>query len=183
MKPDPRILRRWLTAETGAPDAERGAETAEEALFQLFRSLPPPAPPAGFAARVLARAGLASPPAALRLWPLAGVWRWAALVSMTLVGVAALVGPTVILELLGGLSWSAPAELLADMVWAFGEGLRRGLAFWELLARIGGALGRVVAQPTVMASLAAIVGIAALAFRVLLELTARDRSWSHAQSV
>lgn len=183
MKPDPRILRRWLAAERGAPDAERGAEAAEEALLRLFRSLPPPAPPAGFAVRVLARAGLATPATALRLWPVAGVWRWAALVSMTLVAVAALVGPAVILELLGGLSWSAPAEALADTVWAFGEGLRRGFAFWEVLARLGSALARVVAQPAVAASLAAIFAVAALAFRLLLELTSRDRSWSHAQSV
>lgn len=182
MKPDSRDLRRWLAAEADAPVEERGAGAAEEALRHLFRSLPTPAPPAGFAARVMARAGFPARSEARVFWPLTGVWKWAALAALTLVGVSALVGPAVLLEWLGGLSWSTPADLLAGAVRAFGEGLQRGFAFWEVLARIGEAFGRVVAQPAVMASLAVIVGTAAVAFRVLLELTSRDRSWSHAQS-
>lgn len=183
MKPDPKDLRRWLAAEADAPDEEHGAETAEGALLHLFRSLPTPAPPAGFAARVMTRAGFPARRAAPAFWPLTGAWRWAALVALTLVGLSALIGPAVLLERLGELSWSTPADLLADAVWALGDTLRRGFAFWEVLARIGEALGRVVAQPAVAASLAVIVGIAGLAFRLLLELTSRDRSWSHAQSI
>lgn len=179
MKPDPRDLRRWLAAEADAPDEERGSKAAEEALLRFFRSVPTLAPSAGFAARVMARAGFPARRAAVGFWPLTGVWRWAALVALTLVGVSALIGPAVLLEGLGELSWSTPAELLADSVRALGEGFHRGFAFWELLARIGEACSRVVAQPAVMASLAVIVGIAALAFRLLLELTSRDRSWSH----
>src|SRR5262245_65998595 len=48
-------LDRWLAAERG----DRAAE-AEGALRELFEALPLIAPPAGFADRVLVRAGLAA---------------------------------------------------------------------------------------------------------------------------
>src|SRR4028118_2063289 len=51
------LLNRWLTAEHEGQD-----DAAEAELFALFEALPPLAPPAGFADRVLARAGLVAIP-------------------------------------------------------------------------------------------------------------------------
>jgi hypothetical protein len=55
------ILDRWLKAENDEQQ-DRGDE-AEAALQALFATLPPLRPPAGFADRVLLRAGLAPVPA------------------------------------------------------------------------------------------------------------------------
>src|SRR5687768_8054160 len=61
MHPSHDPLTRWLAAES-----EDRPDEAEEALFELFAALPPLAPPAGFADRVLARAAVAVPARARR---------------------------------------------------------------------------------------------------------------------
>lgn len=184
MNLDPDILRRWLAAEARARDEEQGAEKAEEALLQLFRSVPRPAPPAGFAERVLARAGVTVAAADTALSRPAGrIWGWAVAVCVALVGVSSLFWLPVAWELLREVGWWAPVELAGESVRALGDALRRGFVFWELLSRMSVALGRAVARPSVAMSLAGAVLVAVLAFRWLLDLTtasARERSWSHA---
>ena len=184
MTPDDDRIRRWLATEARARDEDRGAEEAEEALLRLFEALPSPTPPEGFAERVLARAGVAVAAADAALARPAGRVRgWAVAACVALVGVSSLFWLPVAWELLREIGWWAPVELAGDSVRALGDALHRGFVFWELLSRVSVALGRAVARPAVAASLAGAVLVAALAFRLLLELTtvsARDRSWTHA---
>lgn len=185
MTPDHDMIRRWLAAEARAADEERGAEEAEKALLRLFEALPSPAPPAGFAERVLARAGVAVAAADVALGrPWGRLRGWAVAACVALVGLSSLFWLPVAWELLRQVGWSAPADLVGEAIRVLGDGLHRGFVFWELLSRIGAACGRAVTRPTVAASLAGAVLVAVLAFRLLLELTsstsARDRSWTHA---
>lgn len=185
MKPDPETLRRWLAAEARACDAERGAEEAEKALLRLFRALPSPVPPAGFAERVLARAGVTGAAAGVLARPPVGrIWRWAVAACVALVGLSSLLWLPVAAELLGQVRWWAPVELAGDAVRVLTNGIHRGVVVWEFLARISAAVGHAATRPPVAASLAGAVLVAVLAFRLLLELTtatpARDRSWTHA---
>lgn len=171
---DDHELRRWLAAE--ARDGEAGSSSgqdAEVALFHLFQKLPAPAPSDGFGGRVLAQAGLLPAPAF-------GWLRWAVTVCVLIAGASCFLWVPVAVELLGHLSWWAPIDLASQAIRALGDGLRRGFAFWELLSRIGGAVGDAAAQPRILTVLAAGVVIASLAFRALLDLTSRERSWTHA---
>jgi len=167
-------IRRWLAAETRdgkAGDPE--SRSAEVALFQLFQALPAPTPPDGFGDRVLARAGLLPAPAF-------GWLKWAVTVCVLVAGASCFLWLPVAVELLGKVSWWAPVDLASHAIRALGDGLRRGFAFWELLSRIGGAVGEAASQPKIVATLAAAAAIAVLAFRALLDLTSRERSWTHA---
>lgn len=173
--PDPDTLRRWLAAETAEDRREQTTDAAETALFQLFQSLPRPAPSDGFAAQVLERAGVASVPT-----PVFAALKWAVAVSVVVAGISCFGWLPAAVELLGPVSWSAPVELLSGAVRALGSGLRRGFVFWETISRLGGAFGTVASQPSVLATLAALVAISSVAFRALLGLTSKERSLTHA---
>jgi hypothetical protein len=171
VKPIPtQELARWLAAEA-AEDAER----AEAALAALVAALPPQAPPAGFAGRVLARAGLAP-----RRGLLGALWvRLTLGLALAGAGVAAAIAP----ELLRGLAASLdPAALLATgprLLAVAAEHLVRCLDLGLKLLEVARVLAAPFTSPSAAtASLAALL-VAAAALRLLYHLIATDRSWSY----
>lgn len=169
----PRIdeeLESWLAAEE-ADDAER----AEAALAALFTALPLGAPPAGFAGRVMARAGLAS-----RRLPLGRLWaRVTACLALAGAGTFALVAP----QLVRGLAATVePAALLAAgprLLAAATATLARVLELAVKLLDVARAVAAPFASPAVAVAALAALAVAAVALRLLHDLISNQRSWSY----
>ena len=184
--PDPTALRRWLAAERAgaaadAAAAAAAAAAAEAALRQLLAALPPLAPPAGFADRVMLRAAHAT---ARRRSVWANSWLQAALLLCVVTcGFALRWLPT----LAGTLAtlWS-PAELLEKSL-----GELMALHLW--LASVLGVghqlalLCEAVAAPLAIAPLAVLalvcLVVSAAAFRVLRALIQSDRRWVYVDPI
>lgn len=188
MRPtDQEILNRWLAAEHEGLD-----DAAEAELFALFEALPPLAPPAGFADRVLARAGLASIPAPVpapmatpaRWNPFAARWLQVAMALSLLITGASLPWLTGMLRSLGGavsLLWG-PGDLVRLGTGALNtvsQGLIAALAFWDWFLEIGRTLAEPLATPVFAAGTMACLLVSLVAFHFLRDLITRDRSWTH----
>ena len=173
-------LDRWLKAER-----DDQPETAGEALFELFEALPLIAPPAGFADRVLARAGLQA--AAKRdLFASLGARLVVALCLVSL-GLGALWLPPVLKPVL---------RYLADL-WSFGglvqkgvhaftlatEWLASALRVWDVLRSIAEALIQVLTMPEVMAGLLVCLIVSSLAFRFLRDQITGERNWTYVDRI
>jgi hypothetical protein len=177
------ILNRWLAAEEDGRDAE-----AEMALLALFEaSVLPLAPSAGFADRVLLRAGLTAPvPARRNLF--AALWlRRLVMVSLLLVGLC-LPWLSEILRSVASITrifWS-PGDLVRlgiEALIAVSHGLVASLALWDWLLGIGRALAAPLATPAVALVLIGCLLVSLVAFHFLRDLITRDRSWSHVEHV
>lgn len=166
------ILERWLAAEAqDAPDAE-------ERLDALFRTLPAAAPPAGFARRVLVRAGVARAPSAVERWR----WAVAAMLVTSALTLAGLVAVAWRLAWTVGL-WAeppTPVALLFDAVSAVVRGLAATLSFlidavprWLRIATAA------AETPEVLGACGLAALAAAGAFHLLQKTIERERSWSH----
>jgi|SRR5579864_170304 len=197
-------LDRWLAAERSAVDAvaDAAVELAAEAAFaELLVGLPRPAPPPGFADRVLARARRAPG----RRWL---GWRLLAgraapgipvLPAAAATAVAAVVAAG---ALLGRFGLPAASGLAAAMAARLGAtsiaGLLRAsvdgaIAAGQLLADVvdvGGQLlllVRAVAEPLATAPMAALAAacllVSVLATRCLVDLIQRDRRWVYADPI
>jgi hypothetical protein len=170
-------LTRWLAAERD----DRSGE-AEAALLELFEALPPLAPPAGFADRVMARVGLQDAKA-VREELFAHRWTRLALAGCLLaMALSALWLPQTIVALAGTWSFGGLIEICV-----------RGLAeagIWLAAAfRLGGwffSLGSTLTRPLATPQVATIVGgcllVSTLAFRFLRDLI-QERSWTHADPI
>lgn len=175
------ILHRWLTAEQEDRD-----DDAETALYALFEALPPVAPPAGFADRVLARAGLAPVPARRNLF--ASRWLRALVTLSLLVTGLALPWLSEILQSLaslGRLLWS-PGDLVRLGTGAFiaiSQGLVAVLALWDWLLGIGRALAAPFATPAMALVMIGCLLVSLVAFHFLRNLISRDRSWIHVERI
>jgi hypothetical protein len=167
-------LRRWLAAEA----AERPAE-AETALAELFAALPRLAPPAGFADRVMLAAALA-PPAASRAvaWTLRGLL--AAAVALVALGVPSL--PRLLAPAWAGFSLSRLFDAVTSGLVAAARWIAAALSFWDGLARLGAWVAQTTTAPAVATALLAGLVLAAAALRLLAELIAHERSWSHVEA-
>jgi len=166
-------LDRWLAAER-----HDQAETAEAALFELFEALPQVAPPAGFAGRVLVRAGLQTAAARADLF----AWRPLRIVlalCLVATGLGALWLPPVLSALAGFWSFSG---LVRGAVWATTEavhGLASVLRLWDLMTPIGRALAQSISVPPVMAILVGALLVSSLAFRFLRDQLTGERNWTY----
>lgn len=189
-------LRRWLAAELEERDLE-----SEVALAELLGELPRPAPPAGFAERVML-AVAASPAAAVYQAP-AGVaavlgapagaavrarglaasrWVRAALVSTLAVAAFAAVSlPGAVLALLDMVSTSDVLALAGRWLAAAVEACTSGLGVLLRFEPLGRAAALVFSTPSVSAALAACLLASAAAFYLLNDLL--HRSWSHVRPV
>ena len=176
------ILHRWLTAEQEDRD-----DDAETALLALFEALPPLAPPAGFADRVLARAGLAAPvPVRRNLF--VPVWL-RAFVTLALLGTGlALPWLSEILRSLASLGrflWS-PGDLVrlgTGALIAISQGLVAALALWDWLLGLGRALAAPFATPAMALVMIGCLLVSLVAFHFLRNLITRDRSWIHVEPI
>jgi len=185
-------LARFLAAESARPeDGAEGAveltEGAEEALFALFAALPELAPPAGFAERTLARAGvgaletLGAVAARGRRWApwqrglvlaaLAGVAWSASWAPAVLKALGHLVSPVGLINAANG---AATAMIL---------GLSEVLELGQRILVLGMVVSHPFKTPTAAWVGAACLGASWLAFRSLRDLLSRQRSWAHVEPV
>ena len=205
-------LERWLAAERSGVDAEGRADTAadaagevapeaaaEAAFAELLATLPRPAPPIGFADRVLARARQA--PRRRRLG-----WRalpgWGTAPGRPAVPVAAVAAVAAAVALLARLGLPAASGVAAAMAARLGATSIAGLlqASVEGVIAVGQWLGDVVvfggklvllvravaeplATPPVAALAAACLLVSVLAMRCLYDLIQRDRRWVYVDPI
>lgn len=182
MRPsDDEILHRWLAAERDGRDGD-----AEAALFALFEALPPLAPPAGFADRVLLRTALAPLPVRWQIF--ASPW-FRALVTLSLLATGlALPWLSEIVQSVASVTsllWS-PGDVIrlgTGALITVSQGLVAALAFWDWLLGIGQALAALFATPAMALLAIACLLVSLVAFHFLRSLITRDRSWIHVESV
>ena len=148
-------IERWLTAE-----AEAGTEEAEKAFGTAIAALPRLEPRGGFAERVM----VAFQPATVVRRMEWLQWGWKAVTAGALATVAVALGLVP-----AGITLDLPsAAAVVDtatggVTWLAGW-LANGLEVWGFLARIGTAIGVVIATPQIGAALmaTALIGAAAL---------------------
>jgi hypothetical protein len=164
-------LDRWLAAER-----HDRPEEAEGALFALFEALPLIAPPAGFADRVLVRAGLQ---AARRDLFASRAARLVLALCLTATALGGLWLPPVLRALAG--IWSL-SDLVRGGVLALTEAMQwlaSALRLWELLLTVG----RALALPQVTAALLICLLVSSLAFRFLRDQISSERNWTYVDHV
>lgn len=173
-------LDRWLQAER-----DDRSEVADEALFELFEALPLIAPPAGFADRVLLRAGLQA--AVKRDFFASRAARLVVVLCLMALGLGAFWLPPVL-----PLAWRYLAES-----WSFGglvqagvraltlatEWLASALWVWDLLRSIAGAITEALTVPQVMAGLLVCLIVSSLAFRLLRDQISGERNWTYVDRI
>jgi hypothetical protein len=170
-------LDRWLAAER-----HDQAEAAEAALFELFEALPQVAPPAGFADRVLVRAGLRTAAARADLF----AWRPLRIVlalCLVATGLGALWLPPVLSALAGFWSFSG---LVRGAVWATTEavhGLASLLRLWDVMVPIGRAFAQPLSAPPVLAILVGALLVSSLALRFLRDQLTGERNWTYVDPI
>jgi len=196
-------LDRWLAAERSADaagvDADAAADLAAEAAFaELLVGLPRPAPPPGFADRVLARAGRAPARRWLGWRALPGRFAWG-LPTVPAVAAAAVTAAVALLALLGlpaasGVAAAMAARLGAtsiagllqasvDGVIAAGQWLADVVDFGDTLVLLVRAVAEPLATPPMAALAAASLLVSVLAARCLVDLIQRDRRWVYADPI
>lgn len=184
----PDALARWLAAEQAGQD-----EAAEAALFELLEDLPPVAPPAGFADRVMARWSLESAPA-VSFQPAAVPARrapvpvWARFMlgfGLLTAGAAFFLLPAVLIAL-EALTGSVTSLSLAGILQAGVHGLSSAsqgaaslVGLWQALATAVGALTPSLAAPRIAGVVALCLLVSVASFRFLRELISRERSWAY----
>jgi hypothetical protein len=168
------LLDRWLTAER---IGDAGEPEAEAALAALFATLPPLHPPAGFADRVLLRAGLATAPARSFF---AALWVRALLtLSFLAIGVSTFWLPQTLRALAGLLSVAGLVRMWTGSVTAVCRWLGSFLGIWDFLLTVGRALATPLETPAVALAMVSCLLVSMIAFRFLRNLIPRDRSWTH----
>lgn len=199
-------LDRWLAAERSAAgagaDADSAADVAAEAAFaKLLVGLPRPAPPPGFADRVLARARQAPRRGWLgwRAVPGRAAWSWPALPAVPTFVAAAVAAAVALLALLGlpaasGVVAAMAARLGAtsiagllqvsvEGVIAAGQWLADVVDFGDTLMLLVRAVAEPLATPPMAALAAASLLVSVLATRCLVDLIQRDRRWVYVDPI
>lgn len=170
--PSHKTLDRWLAAER-----DDRFDEADAALLELFEALPSIAPPAGFAERVLARAGFQ--PAAKRDFFASRGLRLVLAVCLVVTVLGTLWLPPV-LRALAGL-WS-----LSDVVEGGTRALTEGtqviasvLRVWDFLFALGRTLAEALAAPQIAAVLTLSLLASGLAFRFLRDQISGERNLTY----
>lgn len=161
----------WLRHENEDRDWQ-----AEESLRGVFAHLPEEPLPAGFAERILARAGLA--PIAAPAQPWAAVWTLRATLSLSLAlgALFLMLLPGYLPSLLGIVHPGRVAEIGVTALVGFIERLSFGLVFWRILSDVGAVLASAVSSPAFMAAAALSIVLSVSAFRLLHGLVVSERS-------
>jgi hypothetical protein len=182
------LVARWLAAEqdpTGNAD-----DVAEAALLEMFESLPPLAPRAGFADRVLRRVALEEAVAAAArrpgvLGPLvqSRAFRFAVACGIAATAFALLWVPELLLILgrlvsLGDVMGFGAAGLVDAGRWLT---LVARLGEWLLI--VGQAFAVSLMSPAALKVTAACLAISGISIVALRDLMTRNRSWSYVDSM
>ncbi|MEO8503550.1 MAG: hypothetical protein ABI609_06590 [Acidobacteriota bacterium] len=171
----PEDLETWLRAES-AGDSER----ADRALAGLMQRLPLAQPSAGFAGRVLQRAGIGTPVrVAVDLFAWTSV-RWAIGLGLVLAAASLLFVPTLLQPLVSAVSLSGVLGALTQVIVQIGRWIGAGAAFWRVAGELGSTCALVVSKPPIALLLLAMAGMGAAALRVLNRLMSPERSAAHA---
>lgn len=157
-------LERWLAAEAAGDDAG-----AEDAFGALFAALPQLAPHPGFAERVVME--LREPDSGRVPW----LWKAALAAAVSLAGLTAGLLPLV--------RWipidlPRPGEIATAAVRAIawlGGWLGAGLDVWEVLARVGNAVGVAAATPEIATAMLGSALLSAAALYTLHHLLVYER--------
>ena len=164
-------LNRWLAAER-----ESRSEEADAALRETFAALPPLAPAAGFADRVLARAGLQ--PETRDVFASRAL-RLLLVLSLIAVSLGAIWLPPTLRALARLWTLSGVVRLGARALAEGSRGLATALSLGEWLFSLGRALSAPLMTPQVMAALTAGLLVSGLAFRFLRDQLTGERSLSY----
>jgi len=173
---DQDLIDRWLAAEQG----DR-ADEAEAALAALFTALQPLQPPAGFADRVMLRAGLVPERARRSLF--ASLWvRGGLTLCLLAMGVSVLWLPQTLRAFAGLLSVGSLVRIWTGSLVTACRWLGSALGLWDFLLTVGRALATPLETPAVALALVSCLLVSTLAFRFLRGLITRDRSWTYVNS-
>jgi len=181
-KPESRDpLTRWLDAERGMDDA-----AAEAALLELFESLPPLAPSAGFADRVLRQ--VAQPAMPGRQNWLGWLFRspgFRLVLASGLVAacVALLWLPQALMALARMVSVGDVLELGTASLVDFGRWMGIATRVGEWFLTVLGALAVSLASPAALKVTVGCLATSGISFVVLRELMTRDRSLRYVDSI
>ena len=172
-------LERWRAAEAAGREAE-----AEAALVALLVRLPRLDPPPGFAARVAAAAAAEVVAAAARRRPwwsaaAAGLALAAGALGALAAGVAGPLAGPLARSLAGRLSFASVIDGLTSAVTAFATWLSGAAGAWGVLADVGGALATAAGTAPGATAILVTLAVSGLAVRLLSDLIATERSWSH----
>ena len=158
----------WLAAEHRSDDT-----AADAALLKLIRVLPAPAPPVGFAGRVMAAAArdgiVHAPPRRGWSGPTARLLAWCGGGAAALVGTLFVLGPLLVRQVVRLLNFS-----VQGFVWIV-RGLEGGLDTWSLMAEIGRAVGASLTTPQVSASVVVLELVAVAALYALHRVLSYDK--------
>jgi len=169
-------LDRWLAAER-----DDRSEAAEAALFELFEALPLIAPPAGFADRVLVRAGLQT---AARRDLFASRWvRLLVVLSLTSVGLGVLWLPPVLRFLAGLWSFGGVVQGGVRTLTDATQWLTSKLWVWDLVLDLSRAITQALTAPEVMGGLLVCLLISSVAFRLLRDQISGERNWTYVDPI
>ncbi len=173
-------LDRWLAAER-----DDRADEAEAALLEMFEALPLLAPPAGFADRVLVRAGLqrVGQEIAMRSVFASRFLRLVLVLSLIATGLGGVWLPPTLRALAGLWSLGDLVELGVRAVAAGSRGLATVLSICDWVFSLGRALAEPLMAPQVMAILTLSLLASGLAFRFLRDQITGERSWNHVHPV
>ena len=173
-------VRQWLRLEGATLGRKPDDRRAERALTHVFARLPEIPVPAGFAERVLARAGIRSAEAS----------HWAPSLTVRLVlGLSLALGAASMLFLPGTLLWLGrlmeafePMEMATGALVAVSRRFGHGMAVWKVLSGVGQTAAVALSTPGVLLALAVSTLLSVAAFRLLLELMVGNRSSYHVTS-
>lgn len=177
------LVSRWLDAERDGAD-----DMAEAALLEMFESLPPLAPPAGFADRVLRRVALDMEAAPVRTSVFARlvqarVFRVAVAFGVLATALSLLWIPELLLVLGQMVSLGDVLGLGAASVVDLGRWLALAARIGEWLLTVGGAFAVSLTSPAAIKVTAACLAVSGVSFVVLRDLMTRNRSWSYVDSI
>jgi hypothetical protein len=179
------LIARWLDAEREGSD-----DTAEAALLEMFESLPPLAPPAGFADRVLRRVAVeaAAPahsarPGVLGRLVQSRVFRVAVAFGVLATALSLLWVPELLLVLGRLVSLGDLMDLGAASVVDLGRWLTLVARVGEWLLTLAGAFAVSLTSPAAVKVTAACLAISGVSFVVLRDLMTRNRSWRYVDPI
>ncbi len=168
-------LQRWLDAERRHSEGVIPDGEAERTLTALFRALPYHSPTAALGRRVMLELGFAEPTT-----PLAWAGRAMLLASLLVLATGLLALPTLTLGVLSSVGHLLSLALGA--VKAAAWWMATSVSIWQTLTELGHLISLVLATPEAMLGLALTISTGVVAFWLLYNLTAYDRSSRYADS-
>lgn len=178
------LVARWLEAERDP--GGNADDAAEAALLEMFESLPPLAPRAGFADRVLRRIALeqAAPvPSLLGRMVRSQAFRFAVAFGVVITALSLLWIPELLLILGKLVNLGDVMGLGAATAIDLGRWLTLAARIGEWFFTLGKALAVSLMSPAAVKVTAACLAISGISIAVLRDLMTRNRSWSYVDPI